>query len=191
MNIIEKDLEDILFECMSSEEGQKALAERGLTTKGLVFRQVDLGAYGRIDLLTVEFVKNSEGYLLTFTIYELKKDEVNVNTLVQGSRYVSGLRRIVYKEIQDDKRFIDVNINLRMIGNSVRMDDFVLLYNNIKNSVEIYTYNFSVKGFVFELVPRGWYKENEGFNNPLVEKIKHPGVSLLRKLLNSSLVCAD
>lgn len=69
MEFLEKDLEDIIWEAYQSEYGKYELFNKGLAISGKMYRQVNLGDYGILDLMTVSI--NPKDVIIS--IYELKK----------------------------------------------------------------------------------------------------------------------
>lgn len=53
MDFLEKDLEDIIWNASQTDIGREELKKRGLEIHGKMYRQVNLGDYGRCDLLTI------------------------------------------------------------------------------------------------------------------------------------------
>ena len=186
MDFLERDLEDILFECMCSKKGREILEEHGLDTNGVVYRQVELGTYGRIDLMTVELDISEATPFLIITVYELKRNMIDVNALMQGARYITGLRDILSK--YDNINAKNVDFRFRLIGKDIdKNGDFVFLYNLLNMNVEVYTFDFDIEGMFFNYEDKSWVKKNEGFSNPLFDQLKAPGFKLLRHLIRSTI----
>ena len=83
MKFLEKNLEDIIF-----ETDNEKLQERGLDIRGKKFRQLRLSHYGIADIVTVSRI----GQSLQIDIFELKKDVITVDTLLQALRYIEGIK---------------------------------------------------------------------------------------------------
>lgn len=161
MKFREQTLEDIIWVNAQTEEGREILYERGLDINGKIYRQLDLGSYGRLDLLTVEF--SEENKCILFTIYELKKDEIRIDALLQAFRYLTALKRHF-----ENGAF---KVRIRLIGEKIyTSDNFAYLYNEIYG-VEIYTFNYTIEGLYFEEVGKGWYQTNEVLNEETKEMI--------------------
>lgn len=141
MDFLEKDLEDIIWNAQSTREGREKLKSRGLNIQGKVFRQPNLGEYGIPDLVSIVY-KNKAAII---TIYELKRDEVNVHTLFQSSKYVKGIRILL-------ERF-NLNwssIHVCLIGKRIDINtDFSFLIDMIPH-VHVYTYNIEIDGLHFK-----------------------------------------
>ena len=182
MDFSEKDLEDIIFEAMKTRKGIKNLRLRGLPVNGYPARQVKLGNYGRIDILTVSLFKKlgHKPYTLEFTVYELKKDEIDMDTIIQGCRYVEGLKHLF--ENTDER--IEVVFSLRLIGRKIDMNDYVFVYNNLPENFEIYTYKYSMDGISFELHDKTFVRSEPSFSDKIKNIASAPGVAMIRSLLN-------
>lgn len=148
MNFLEKDLEDIIYDTPN-----KLLRSRGLKINGKKFRQIKLGNYGILDLLTVKYCKSSNHIVIT--VFELKKDIVNINTFLQAVRYVKGLQRYIKKSKYSTKNF---RYNIVLVGSEVNQNsDFIylpdLLSNNcnlpVSLSLENYYFKYNVDGIKF------------------------------------------
>jgi hypothetical protein len=151
MNFLEKNLEDILFETPNHY-----LHNRGLFINGIKRRQVKIGNYGISDLITIG---RTLGFL-NVTVYELKKDFVNVNTFLQGVRYIKGIKSYF------DKRGIVANFNLVLIGSSVDLNsDFVYTVDVLSSqefNYKVYEYKYQFDGIRFNRICN-YSLINEGF----------------------------
>lgn len=136
--IVEEELETYLF---NNPEYLGTIYSR---QKSLLMRQVNLGEYGRADLvyLEPEEVESLERdrRVLCLHVYELKKGEVDVNTLLQASRYAVGLRRVINKACPE----YVCEVHLHLFGLSIKTrDDFIFLCNFVEN-LHLYTYEISL-----------------------------------------------
>lgn len=160
MNFLEKNLEDIIYENAITEEGRRKLKERGLPIKGMVFRQLYLGNYGRLDLLTI----HNESYInfpdaLIFDVYELKQGVINIDTLLQAGRYAKGIKRIIATNGYDLHSRESI-FRIHLIGSEVDLNgDFALLFDCLCN-VNLYTYSYNIDGIYFKK-QYGFYRTNE------------------------------
>ena len=153
MDFIEKDLEDIIWETQQTEEGRKLLAQKGLVVKGKMFRQFYLGEYGTCDLITVEFI-DKYPYI---TIYELKKGIIDVGSLMQACKYSTAVKS--YIEYKYD---CDCYIYIKLIGKSIQSNgDFVFLYNELMNNIDIITYSININGLMFNRESKVWKLTDE------------------------------
>ncbi len=159
MEFSEKVLEDIIWDNAQSPEGRKLLQERGLVISGMMFRQVDLGAYGRADLITVEYIPHID--LIDVVVYELKKGCINVNALMQAGRYVTALQK---HGLGHSDWNSDIDFSIRLIGDSIdKNGDFTFLYNEL-DKVEIYTYGFKLSGLYFNYTDKCFFYVKENIN---------------------------
>jgi len=163
MKFIEKNLEDIVFESNRLE-----LKKRGLQIDGKLLRQVRIGNYGVADLISIKRPRPSicEEPMLEITIYELKQDIININTLLQASRYVKGINRWFEESKYYD--YNNISVKIVMIGSRIDTNsDFIYLkdicYNkNFENLIDIYSYEYKIDGIYFKNCPI-YTLINEGF----------------------------
>lgn len=155
MNILEKELEDIIYDTIKQKDGLKKLYNRGLWGIGrydIFARQSNLGDYGRLDMVGFKFYKETDGesYCKTLKIgvFELKKGEINASTFFQAVRYCKGIEKYV------DEYYSDLNLNLEfeivLIGTSIcKKGDFIYLADFMDN-LTLYTTKISLdKGITF------------------------------------------
>lgn len=159
MNILEYEIEDIIYESSQTEEGRNMLCERGLFVRRPLKRQVQVGGYGVLDLIEVFPIQH-----LHVTIYELKKGSIDKSALLQLSRYMTGVSRWFNENLP--KAFDDFVVRGVLIGSHLRTDnDFVFLLNQLSN-ISTYTFNISLdKGLVFEDQSRGWYHSKSDYTD--------------------------
>jgi len=140
MKFLEKNLEDIIF-----ETDNEKLQERGLDIKGKKFRQLKLSHYGIADIITVSRV----GQSLQIDIFELKKDVINADTLIQALRYLEGIKTYLRKR----KFKKNVYYTIRLCGKSIsNLRELSLLSSNIGTveMIELITYSYDFNGLRFE-----------------------------------------
>ncbi len=136
MNILEKDIEEIVF-----QSNNEALQKRGLLIRGKKFQQVNLGDYGIADIVSVNITKN-ESWEIDVQVIELKKDLIDVNTLTQAARYRKGIRKFINKYLKIKK---PINFELILIGKKVQLNgDFIYALEALSN-VRAYTYSLSLE----------------------------------------------
>jgi hypothetical protein len=181
MNILEKEIEDLLELCINdSDFNLKALKNRDYdfdfsTGKKLIKRQFELRGYGIIDLITISFEEffdyqdNSLNIIPVIKIYELKKEKIDVNSLMQLSRYIKGMKRYIHKidkNILSDLNKIKICNNIRgiLVGKSVQMNgDFVFLMELIRG-VKVITYKLDMNiGLKFVEENFAYTPQNESF----------------------------
>jgi hypothetical protein len=171
MEFLEKDLEEIIFNANISD-----LHERGLYVDGIKKRQLRIGNYGIADMVTLER-PHYNPYLNatlkgTITIYEFKKDSINISAFLQAIRYLKGIRRYLKKRNIED----NYNYKITLVGRSIDLSSsFVYLTDLISSydlqvrleeesvfKLSIYTYSYDIDGLNFDEVSD--YKlTHEGF----------------------------
>lgn len=160
MKFLEKDLKDIIYESCKTISGRQSLVDRGLEHVDSVSyfaRQVRIGNYGIADLITLDRLEK----VIHINIYELKKDAVNIDTLIQCARYAKGIKRYLNKRFKDCVVYVDCVIIGRYIENN---SDWVYLFGSVIHSTSVYTYNYGLDGLNFELHNMNYSLINEGFN---------------------------
>lgn len=189
MNFLERNLEDIIYENSLTKEGREKLRERGLVVEGKMYRQVDIGGFGRIDLLECGFTKNKNNILVPYTIiYELKRNEISVEALMQACRYVCGIKSHLTEYIPMEmigKRGRP-SLFVKLIGEKFNnTTDFMFLYSNMRRFVEAYTFDYNIDGISFRTVDRDVENSllNITHNNSFSEAYVYPSFSLLRDAL--------
>lgn len=158
MRFLEKDLEYIIWDNLFFPEDVGNLNGSGLDCVCYTpykSRQLRIGNYGICDLVTLERGQES----LRVTIYELKKDEINIDGVIQLSRYVTGCKRYLRS------RFPETEILIRpvIIGRSIHNGDWVYLFNTLFNTVLVYTYEYGIDGLQFDLHNMNYSLIDEGF----------------------------
>lgn len=159
MDFLEKDLETIIYDCLTDKELYTKIFDNGLEVGFVngVLRQLYLGNYGRLDLLTYSF---RQRYV---TLYELKNKEINLNSLLQAATYLKAVKR--YIKLRFGQKFLDsVRFEIILIGKNYCTKNWVYLFDGILTDVRIFTYNYSIDGIRFiEEDLTGMKLINEGF----------------------------
>ena len=157
MDFLEKDLEDIIFNQLQTEEGYDNLQERGLNInyspdKFKCKRQLKIGNYGICDMVTFsrfDSIINQDGALCQPPIYieviELKRGEVNIETLLQAVRYLTGIKSYISKNYP--KLVVDYSITL--VGRTLNTGDWVYLIDLI-DGLKVQTYSYGIDGINFK-----------------------------------------
>ena len=158
MNFLERDLEDIVYNA-----DKEFLRKRGLHVRGIVKRQLSIGGYGIADLVSFErgayFPGDNFRDKHLITVYELKKDRIDAETLYQAFRYATGIKRYLHYN-----RKIEANIRVVLIGRKVHENsDFTFLFDFIRPIVKVYTYEYLADGIYFTPTS-GYHLVNEGFS---------------------------
>lgn len=175
MDFLEKDLEEIIFYGERDE-----LKNRGLDINGKVYRQLNIGSYGRADLVsfersyeyeyipTGEIDKKTGGWnfleekerKLVFTVYELKKDVIDIDTLLQAIGYCRGIKRY----ITDNRNFpFYVDFKIVLIGRKISLSSSFCYFEDLFKNIEFYTYQYKIDGIYFKK-ERGYKLSEEGFS---------------------------
>jgi len=141
MNILEKEIEDIIFSTPNH-----VLNKRGLPLRGTKFRQVNLGSYGIADIVCVD-IKYDGYWYINIQVVELKRDLIDVNTLMQASRYVKGIYSMLDDIIPD--RY--VSLECILVGKTIQTNgDFVFLMDLMTNA-KAYTLSIDIiTGAIFK-----------------------------------------
>lgn len=151
MEFLEKDLEQIIW-----ETDDRILFERGLQISGKRKRQLRIGNYGIADLVT--FWRDE--YEICFEVFELKKDDLNMQTLLQAYKYVKGIS--TYLQLRGFKHRFYVTLVGRRIDT---ISSFCFLPDLI-NSLYIYTYHMNIDGLQFRRI-LDWNLSNKGFDKKI------------------------
>lgn len=138
MNILEKEIEDLIWHGINHDKS--SLTRKGLfVSSDMIYRrQFDLGSYGISDLLGYSIRHKREGRRrVDVHLLEIKKDDVNIQTLLQALRYCKGIERILKERLNG----IDLNIRISLIGRRIEKDsDFIFMPDFFKG-LELYTYH--------------------------------------------------
>ena len=170
MNFLEKDLEDIIFNSSVEE-----LSSRGLYVPKKRIRQLRIGNYGRCDIAAISRPLYLTDYghdgKLDVYLYELKKDKINQESIIQCLRYMKG----VDSYIRQSKYRCNYFINGYVIGREIDVNTDLLYLPSLVCSdlfdLSFYSYEYNIDGIKFER--RDNYKlTEEGFEiNPFSDKI--------------------
>lgn len=164
MKFLEKNLEDIIF-----ETDNEKLQERGLDIRGKKFRQLRLSHYGIADIVTISRI----GQSLQIDIFELKKDVITVDTLLQALRYLEGIKTYFRKR----KFKKHVYYTIRLCGKRIyNLRELSLLSSNINTveMIDLITYDYDFNGLKFE-------ENYEHISDSFGDKISFENVSSKKK----------
>jgi hypothetical protein len=177
MKFLEKDLETIIYENLQTDKGKDLLFDKGLeidfTRLCLAKRQLYIGNYGTADIVILQshFYYPHENEILEnkcINVIELKKENINIDTLLQAVKYVKGIKTYLRNKTNYDSSEYDYNItligkNIDISGNWVYLFDVFELIN-----VTIYKYKYKIDGLFFEEVFLDEYNLiNSGFDKEL------------------------
>lgn len=154
MNILEKEIEEIVF-----QSDNRILAKKGLFLNRHKLSQVNFGTYGIADIICWTVINEFGTRKLFFQVVELKKEVIDVNTLMQASRYVKAINEIFDKFNLENTT---INIEIILIGKTIQTNgDFVFLTDFVKN-LKVYTYEIDLIDGINFKQHRGWCKTNTG-----------------------------
>ena len=162
MNFLEKDLEDIVFNTDTD-----LLQKRGLDIHGKRYRQLRIGNYGIADIVTVKKVsqpvfRNGELLFMDRTlkieVYELKQNEISINTFMQAIRYCAGINDYISRF---RNKIFEIDFSICLIGRSLTGGDFCYTPDFLHN-LRMFTYDYDFDGIVFNQED-GYYLDNNGF----------------------------
>ena len=176
MDFLEKDLEDIIWENLQTENGSYNLYCRGFCVdhEKSFYRQVNLGAYGVADIIGFKLLpeRGMEGcYIAYIDIYELKKDSISASTFLQANRYAKACLKLVeqYNATLKNKHITAI-FDFILVGSKVELsNDFVFLTDTFDN-INILTYKINIDGLKFS-THSGYSQKNCGFI-PFPKKLK-------------------
>lgn len=158
MNFLEKDLEQIIW-----ESDNEKLKEKNLPISGKKFRQLRIGNYGVLDLMTVEkedtwcYVLNERVPYLNITVYELKKEKVGISAFLQAIKYCKGIKSY----ISERKPNFCFKLNIVLVAKEVDLNsDFIYLTDlldhkysddfGVISSVENFSFSYDINGILFK-----------------------------------------
>ena len=155
MNILEKDIEDLIFEASQSQKGREILLNRGLNICTPLKRQVNLGSYGIADLIDVI----PDNTAISYNVIELKKVSLSIEDILQLSRYITGMNRFLRENTPDFANYH--NVRGTLIGPDLKgTKDIGYLINQLYG-IHVLTYNYDLeKGLKFTHL-HGFHKSNE------------------------------
>lgn len=168
MNILEKELEDLIF------NGEKQhIYDRGLFSIGnysVFSRQLRIGGYGIADIVgfNYDIESHSENLrILNIGIFEIKKEKITIEAFKQAIRYAKGLEVF----IQSNFNF-SCNFEFNLIGTSIEIsDEFIYMADFIEN-LNIYTISIDLYEGVKFKCHRNYHLRDPNFINPDERLIK-------------------
>jgi len=147
MTFLESDLESIIINTDNLN-----LCDRGLRISGKKKRQVKIGNYGIADVITFDRFENHA----EVTIYELKRDHIDVSALLQCVRYAKGVSLYLRS------REFSFSIKLVLIGKTVDLNSDFVYFADIFENIKLYLYSYDFNGTHFERI-RNYNLTNPGF----------------------------
>ena len=141
MYFLEDDLEQIIFKTPVIK-----LRERGLPIYGHKFRQVDLGDYGRLDIATVrDDGYGCGGYVVS--VYELKRDVVNVDAFWQAIKYAKCIQ-LWFRKYRPNSYVV---FEIYLVGKSLDFKHSMAIFlPDLFDNIYFYTYSYEFDGIRFK-----------------------------------------
>jgi hypothetical protein len=149
MNVLEKEIEDIVWEAKGVQ-----LVERGLKLRlgAIKWRQLNLGSYGIADIVTTKLIKktNYKGgheiseWILWVDVIELKKDEINIAAYLQALEYCKGLHRFLRDAINLNVDF-SYKFNIILIGKKIDLNSSFCYMADFVENLQVYTYSIDLE----------------------------------------------
>lgn len=169
MNFLEKDLEDIIYDSLKEDTvfgienpNREKLFKRGFPRLNFygnarILRQPNFGVYGRPDLVHVNQDKHPQKdlYFLDINVFELKRGELKVEHLMQLSKYLTAVKRLLSK-----LGIYNADVKGYLIGQNILDTSWVFLYDYLMPDVNVYTYSYELDGIGFTK-EYGWYSKGE------------------------------
>ena len=171
MDFLEKDLEEIIFNANLSD-----LAKRGLSMELQRKRQFKIGNYGIADIVGFERPYYNSNLKTHFkgviTIYEFKKDAINISAFLQAIRYLKGIKQYLIRRNLEEYynykivligRSLDLNSSFSYLPDLISNDIYdMTIHNYSRFNLEFYTYSYGLEGLNFTQ-EFGYKLMNEGF----------------------------
>lgn len=153
MEILENELEEMIYSASVCD-----LQRRGLHVFGHKMRQVNLGAYGRLDMLYVN--RGNDFNPVSIKIIELKKDKLNATAFWQATRYAAGIKHWMRINRPD----VDFEISILLIGKEIDVQGDFCFTADVFQNIRLYKYNLGFNGLFFTSVFE-YHMNNHGFAN--------------------------
>jgi hypothetical protein len=150
----EKELEDYI--CKSLDDLYNPIIDEHVHWYG---RQVEIGPYGVIDVMTVTFFDDRPS--LDIRVIELKKETITLKSLAQACRYIKGVTNYFENEYPD----YEITVSGVLVAPSIDMsDDTVYMYSEM-DRIDCYRSYFDLHdGISYEYICKDWKKSNQDFS---------------------------
>lgn len=158
MNFLEKELEQIIFEADNN-----LISKRGLPVNGKKYRQLRIGNYGVADIVTVQrqYIDHLKRHALYISVYELKRERINVSTFLQVLAYAKGVKSYVEK---NHKALLFLNIYC--VGKHIDTESSYVYLSEFLSEEHFclrnFTYRYDIDGISFQ-EQQGFKLTKEGF----------------------------
>jgi hypothetical protein len=156
MEITEKELEDLMYEDLTTTGG-RYLRKLGLEVSCMIpfpgtvkwLRQVRLEPYGIADIIGYRRCRGG----LMIDIIELKNRPIECNDFDQVFRYRSAVREM----FRNSRPNMEIKITASLIGREINSGHYI--HNNCTHT-NLYSFKFGLAGFRFERHENRWCKLN-------------------------------
>lgn len=148
----ERELEDYIYNKMDE------LCENPINGMPVHWfgRQVDLSAYGIVDLMTIYF----DGGHINIDVIEIKKEKITVKTIAQISRYIAGIHHF----FRDHANGYPYAVRGIVVAPEFDFADDCVFILNLTRDIEAYTVNFNMDaGVSFNDSQSRWVKSSPDF----------------------------
>lgn len=158
MNFLEKDLETIIYEATQNPDSRKELEARGFPVDGHFQRQFNLGDYGVADLVEFYMYNNPDNYAYRrqayITIWELKKDDINMESFNQALSYLRGIQIVCEKLFHNVD--IEIKYKIALLGKNIDTRGSFCYLPDFCEDVSLWTYSYGLNGL--QIHNRSGYK---------------------------------
>lgn len=163
MQISERELEDYMFEDLIHNQGS-GLASRGIELTYHHFlhrgksprirwlRQVDLGPYGRLDIVGYYRI----GYTVHVELFELKIPSIKIDDIEQICRYECGIRKYF-------GRHFTMDVHKYLVGSGFESGHFI---HNQLYDLKIIEFEYDLSGICFSQKQGNWHRVDDHLFNP-------------------------
>lgn len=171
MDILEKELEDMLFKVIEDQDFE-SLETRGLHLDPQMhyYRQVNLAKGGIADIVGIRKIDTPSLLTVFVTVIELKRHNVNIDTFVQANNYLNYIEQMIRDYIPSAPEYKELNIvsNIVLIGDSVHQNILALSYT-FASKITAYEYSMClIDGISFWHSSEFWDIENEALDNTVL-----------------------
>ena len=160
MQFSEKELETWIFNSHPDELSDKGF-QINLSEHHKKYRQIELGCYGRLDIITIgkdyeDFPMEGTYPHLIINIIELKIQKITADDIDQVLRY-----KYAVEEILKNKNKINSSreINCYLVGPEIQSGHFI---SNVIEDLYLVEYSFNLSGFQFKTNSGGWRRGDGG-----------------------------
>lgn len=174
MNILEKEIEDLVYEGLKTKP--RLLELKGLKLYPNCVRQFNLGSYGIADLVCFDIKsRRKNARQVSIQIVELKKESLNKETLIQAFRYAAGVRDYVSSNFESR---IEIKFEFILIGKTIQ-EELSFIVESLYDEIKLYTYSIDFEdGIIFNRCTDGLIANNMPAILPYISHVlKHSNFS--------------